>query len=230
MNESGPVHRQVQPGALLLGSFDWPSRASRAGPRRHGRTPTPSIGKRTRTRCRARDGGPAALVDYPYPAFYAYAAPEPPVSPAPDPADGTFYHPEMKIFIYRYDECAPRPIPGALLEFLQTTYEAGRTSRSGPAGARASRARIAPQGAAKMAGNGACAHSRASRTSKGEAPRVRGVREDRQLLVHLRTCQTCNGTRCCIRRRTSTPASTRRHEAPWSVGRAGRAVALLLPG
>ena len=67
------------------------------------------------------------FVDYPYPAFYAYAAPEPagfpgtPIRPA-----GTFYHPEMKIFIYPYDDMRAAPDPrAALLEFLQTTYEAG---------------------------------------------------------------------------------------------------------
>jgi hypothetical protein len=67
------------------------------------------------------------LVDYPYPAFYAYAAPEPAGFPgAPIRPRGTFYHPEMKIFIYRYDDMRAAPDPrAALLEFLQTTYEAG---------------------------------------------------------------------------------------------------------
>jgi uncharacterized protein DUF5996 len=61
------------------------------------------------------------------PAFYAYAAPEPAgFSDARiEPAEA-FYHPEMKEFIYRYDDMRAAPDPrAALLEFLQTTYEAG---------------------------------------------------------------------------------------------------------
>jgi hypothetical protein len=61
------------------------------------------------------------------PAFYAYAAPEPAgfsaarVGPA-----GAFYHPELKEFIYRYDDMRAASDPrSALLEFLRTTYEAG---------------------------------------------------------------------------------------------------------
>jgi hypothetical protein len=60
------------------------------------------------------------------PAFYAYAAPEPAgFSDARiEPAEA-FYHPEMKEFIYRYDDMRAAPDPRlALLEFLQTTYEA----------------------------------------------------------------------------------------------------------
>jgi len=61
------------------------------------------------------------------PAFYAYAAPEPAgLSEArigPGPA---FYSLDMKEFIYRYDDMRAAPDPrAALLEFLQTTYEAG---------------------------------------------------------------------------------------------------------
>ncbi len=61
------------------------------------------------------------------PAFYAYAAPEPAgLSDArigPGPA---FYSPDMKEFIYRYDDMRAAPDPrAALLEFLQATYEAG---------------------------------------------------------------------------------------------------------
>jgi uncharacterized protein DUF5996 len=61
------------------------------------------------------------------PAFYAYAAPEPEgLSAAPIGPAGAFYSPEMKEFIYRYDDMRAAPDPrAALLEFLQTTYEAG---------------------------------------------------------------------------------------------------------
>ena len=60
-------------------------------------------------------------------AFYAYAAPEPagygqsPVRPSK-----AFYNPQMKEFFLMYDdvrlESSPRT---AVLEFLQTTYDAG---------------------------------------------------------------------------------------------------------
>ena len=61
------------------------------------------------------------------PAFYAYTVPEPaglpsaPIGPAP-----AFYSPDMKEFIYRYDDMRAAPDPrAALLEFLETTYAAG---------------------------------------------------------------------------------------------------------
>jgi hypothetical protein len=60
-------------------------------------------------------------------AFYAYAAPEPAgfgeqkVKPA-----AAFYHPVMKEFLLMYDDVRRAHSPReALLEFLQTTYEAG---------------------------------------------------------------------------------------------------------
>jgi hypothetical protein len=60
-------------------------------------------------------------------AFYAYAAPEPPgfaqhpVSPAK-----AFYHPQLKEFLLMYDDVRRSPSPrGTLLEFLQSTYDAG---------------------------------------------------------------------------------------------------------
>jgi Family of unknown function (DUF5996) len=63
------------------------------------------------------------------PAFYAYAAPEPPgladvpIRPAP-----AFYHPELKEFILMYDDVRQAASPrDALLDFLQSTYEAAAT-------------------------------------------------------------------------------------------------------
>jgi hypothetical protein len=60
-------------------------------------------------------------------AFYAYAAPEPagfaqhPVSPAQ-----AFYHPQLKEFLLMYDDVRQSNSPqGRLLEFLQSTYDAG---------------------------------------------------------------------------------------------------------
>ena len=61
------------------------------------------------------------------PAFYVYAAPEPAgfaeqkVKPA-----AAFYHPQMKEFLLMYDEVRQADSPReALLDFLQSTYEAG---------------------------------------------------------------------------------------------------------
>jgi len=61
------------------------------------------------------------------PAFYAYAAPEPPgfaeqkVKPA-----AAFYHPQLHEFLLMYDEVRRAASPRqALLSFLQSTYEAG---------------------------------------------------------------------------------------------------------
>ncbi|MEO6966394.1 MAG: DUF5996 family protein [Acidobacteriaceae bacterium] len=60
-------------------------------------------------------------------AFYAYAAPEPDgfAQAAVRPAQA-FYHPQMKGFLLMYDDVRQSPSPRAtLLEFLQSTYEAG---------------------------------------------------------------------------------------------------------
>ncbi len=60
-------------------------------------------------------------------AFYAYASPEPSgfaeqkVKPA-----AAFYHPQMKEFLLMYDDVRLAPSPRqALLDFLQSTYDAG---------------------------------------------------------------------------------------------------------
>jgi Family of unknown function (DUF5996) len=61
------------------------------------------------------------------PAFYAYAAPEPAgfseqkVKPA-----AAFYHPQMKEFLLMYDDVRQAASPrDSLLDFLQSTYDAG---------------------------------------------------------------------------------------------------------
>lgn len=60
-------------------------------------------------------------------AFYAYAAPEPPgfaTQPLLPPA--AFYHPQLHEFLLMYDDVRLSPSPRqALLNFLQSTYEAG---------------------------------------------------------------------------------------------------------
>ena len=60
------------------------------------------------------------------PAFYSYAAPEPPgfaEQPVRPPA--AFYHPQMKEFLLMYDDVRTAVSPKAtLMAFLQSTYEA----------------------------------------------------------------------------------------------------------
>src|SRR5260370_41198301 len=64
------------------------------------------------------------------PAFYSYAAPEPEgfaerkVRPS-----AAFYHPQMKEFLLMYDDVRTAPSPKtALMEFLQSTYDAAADS------------------------------------------------------------------------------------------------------
>lgn len=63
------------------------------------------------------------------PAFYAYAAPEPPgLADVPIRPAAAFYHPELKEFILMYDDVRQAASPrAALLDFLQSTYEAAAT-------------------------------------------------------------------------------------------------------
>jgi hypothetical protein len=60
------------------------------------------------------------------PAFYAYAAPEPPgFAEQPVQPAAAFYHPQMHEFLLMYDDVRQAASPReALLSFLQTTYEA----------------------------------------------------------------------------------------------------------
>ena len=63
---------------------------------------------------------------YPDPAFYAYAYPEPEgFRTAPVRPGGAFYHPELKEFLLPYEQVRQADSPEAtLLDFLQSTYEA----------------------------------------------------------------------------------------------------------
>jgi len=70
---------------------------------------------------------PGAGIDGP--AFYCYAAPEP-ASLAQQRVrpEQAFYHPELKEFVLMYDDVRNAQSPErTLLEFLQSTYEAGAT-------------------------------------------------------------------------------------------------------
>jgi Family of unknown function (DUF5996) len=65
----------------------------------------------------------------PYPAFYAYAYPEPAEFPGvPVKPHGAFYSHELREFLLPYDRVRESDSPDeTLLEFLQTTYEAAAT-------------------------------------------------------------------------------------------------------
>ena len=66
---------------------------------------------------------------FPIPAFYSYTSPEPPglKTAAIRPAAAS-YNPEMEIFLLLYDDVRSASSPEqALLEFFQSTYEAGAT-------------------------------------------------------------------------------------------------------
>ena len=60
------------------------------------------------------------------PAFYAYAAPEPPgFAQRPVRPQAAYYHPQMKEFLLMYDDVRSAADPKAtLMEFLQSTYVA----------------------------------------------------------------------------------------------------------
>ena len=68
---------------------------------------------------------PGAGIDGP--AFYAYAAPEPDgLAQKRVRPETAFYHSELKEFILKYDDVRLAPNPEqALLDFLESTYEAG---------------------------------------------------------------------------------------------------------
>ena len=66
---------------------------------------------------------------FPAPAFYSYTFPAPPgLSTAPIRPQEAFYSQELGEFILRYDDVRAASSPEqALLEFFQSTYEAGAT-------------------------------------------------------------------------------------------------------
>jgi hypothetical protein len=69
-------------------------------------------------------GGPV-----PEPSFYAYSYPEPAgYAEAAVQPEAAYYHPELREFILPYEAVRSAPNPERiLLQFFQTTYEAGAT-------------------------------------------------------------------------------------------------------
>ncbi len=64
---------------------------------------------------------------FPEPAFYCYAAPEPPgFADAGAGKLGGYYHPELHEFLLRYEDVRKAASPAAaLMDFLESTYAAG---------------------------------------------------------------------------------------------------------
>ena len=64
------------------------------------------------------------------PAFYSYAAPEPPGFPGKQiRPSSAFYHPQLKEFVLMYDDVRTSPLPQkTLMEFLRSTYDAAADS------------------------------------------------------------------------------------------------------
>ncbi|HLJ50493.1 MAG TPA: DUF5996 family protein [Bryobacteraceae bacterium] len=62
-------------------------------------------------------------------AFYSYMSPEPPgYSQNSVRPEGAFYHPELKEYFLMYEDARKAPSPKeAVMEFLQSTYDAGAT-------------------------------------------------------------------------------------------------------
>src|SRR5712691_9723877 len=95
--------------------------------------------------------------------------------------------------------CAPRPTPGRRCSSsCRPPTRRGRTSRSGT-GRRSSDPRWRSAGRShEMAGNGACAHLESvTDVKKAKRRECEECVKTGSTWVHLRTCQTCGGTRCC---------------------------------
>ena len=133
--------RQGEPGAFLLGQFrsrgDAVLRPPRAAPSRRRAPPARCGGVRSlfARECSAGFWPGSGAIDYP--AFYSYAYPEPSgyraIKVRPDAA---FFSEALGEFILPYDAVRTADDPDkALLEFLQSTYEAAANREMGPRGA-----------------------------------------------------------------------------------------------
>src|SRR6202007_2219919 len=118
IGKSSPVH-------FFWGSFDLcvTRFSGRRAPERPG---ADSITREAYSHEVSSAGFWAGGADIKGPAFYSYAAPEPPgfaeqrVRP-----QAAFYHPQMKEFLLMYDDVRAAASPkAALMEFLQSTYDA----------------------------------------------------------------------------------------------------------
>jgi Family of unknown function (DUF5996) len=122
------VHRQGEPGVLLLGHLrfggDALFRPPRAGNSR--RRSDHEGGLLARGEQRGRWPGDAMVKE---PAFFSYAAPQPSGFPkAPVRPAAASYNTDLSQFLLRYDDVRSAASPRqALLDFCQSTYEAAAT-------------------------------------------------------------------------------------------------------
>ena len=121
----GPFLGKASPVHFFWGSFDLAATrfSGRRAPKREG---ADVLTREAYSHESSSDGfwhgGPMI-----YSAFYSYTVPEPQgySQYAVRPAEA-FYHPELKEFVLMYEDVRSAPSPERkLLEFLQTTYEAG---------------------------------------------------------------------------------------------------------
>src|SRR5271169_4613447 len=118
IGKASPVH-------FFWGSFDLAATrfSGRRAPERPGADP---ITREAYSHEVSSAGFWAGGGDVEGPAFYSYAAPEPPGFAAQSVRPQTaFYHPQMKEFLLMYDDVRTAVSPKAtLMAFLQSTYEA----------------------------------------------------------------------------------------------------------
>jgi len=118
IGKASPVH-------FFWGSFDLAATrfSGRRAPERPGADP---ITREAYSHEVSSAGFWAGGGDVEGPAFYSYAAPEPPGFAAqPVRPQTAFYHPQMKEFLLMYDDVRTAVSPKAtLMAFLQSTYEA----------------------------------------------------------------------------------------------------------
>jgi hypothetical protein len=118
IGKASPVH-------FFWGSFDLAVTrfSGRPAPPRPGADPVTAEAYSHEVRSAGLWPGGAGVDD---PAYYAYAAPEPSgFSEYKVQPEVAFYHPELHEFLLMYDDVRGAPSPkDALLQFLQSTYEA----------------------------------------------------------------------------------------------------------
>jgi len=116
--KASPVH-------FFWGSFDLAATrfSGRVGPERPG---ADSITREAYSHEVSSAGFWPGGGDIKGPAFYSYAAPEPPGFAAQRVRpDAAFYHPQLKEFLLMYDDVRAAASPkSALMEFLRSTYDA----------------------------------------------------------------------------------------------------------
>jgi Family of unknown function (DUF5996) len=123
LGKASPVH-------FFWGAFDLATTrfSGRTAPPHPGQAPNcgPQVMREAYSHEVSSCGFWAGTAPIDYPAFYAYAYPEPPgFANARVRPEGAFYSPDFREFVFPYDRVRESSSPDdTLLEFLQSTYEA----------------------------------------------------------------------------------------------------------